>query len=113
MGARWLVELEALDRAARLLTWHEAIRWGATNPEEWINRMLEPLAILERARIEKVQGRYRHAAGHYAEFLERFDRPVSALTGLRTEADAARRASLQRTVDDTVRMTDPETARIE
>src|SRR5215207_7007923 len=75
MGARWLVELEALDRAARLLTWHEAIRWGATNPEEWINRMLEPLAMLERARIEGAQGRTRHAAGHYAEFLERLDRP--------------------------------------
>ena len=89
VGARWLVELEALDRAARLLTWHEAIRWGATNPEEWINRMLEPLAILERARIEQAQGRSRHAAGHYAEFLERFDRPVSALTPLRTEAAAA------------------------
>jgi hypothetical protein len=89
MGARWLVELEALDRAARLLTWHEAIRWGATNPEERINRMLEPLAMLERARIEGAQGRSRHAAGHYAEFLERFDRPVSALTALRAEADAA------------------------
>jgi hypothetical protein len=89
MGARWLVELEALDRAARLLTWHEAVRWGATNPEERINRMLEPLAMLERARIEGAQGRTRHAAGHYAEFLERFDRPVSALTALRAEADAA------------------------
>jgi hypothetical protein len=89
MGARWLVELEALDRAAQLLTWHEAIRWGATNPEERINRMLEPLAILERARIEGAQGRLRHAAGHYAEFLERFDRPVSALSALRTEATAA------------------------
>jgi Protein kinase domain len=89
MGARWLVELEALDRAARLLTWHEAIRWGTTNPEERINRMLEPLAMLERARIERAQGRLRHAAGHYAEFLERFDRPVSPLAALRTEADAA------------------------
>ena len=89
IGSRWLVELEALDRAARLLTWHEAIRWGATNPEERINRMLEPLAMLERARIEGAQGRLRHAAGHYAEFLERFDRPVSALAALRTEATAA------------------------
>jgi hypothetical protein len=89
MGARWLVELDALDRAARLLTWHEAVRWGATNPEERINRMLEPLAMLERARIERAQGRLRHATGHYAEFLERFDRPVSVLAPLRAEADAA------------------------
>ncbi len=89
MGARWLVELEALDQAARLLTWHEAVRWGATNPEERINRTLEPLALLERGRIEAAQGRSRHAAGYYAQFLERFDRPVPALTVLRAEADAA------------------------
>jgi hypothetical protein len=66
------------ERARRLLTWHQAVRWGRTNPEEWINRMLGPLALLERAEIADLQDRPADARALYAEFLARYDRPDAA-----------------------------------
>lgn len=87
-GARFLLRAGERDRASRLLAWHQAIRWGATNPEEWVNRTLEPLALLERGRIEEARGRPQRAAAHHRAFLERFDRPVPALRPLRREAEA-------------------------
>lgn len=88
LGARFLLRAGERDRASRLLSWHEAIRWGATNPEEWVNRTLEPLALLERGRIEEARGLPQRAAAHYRAFLERLDRPVPALRPLRREAEA-------------------------
>ncbi|HEX6104268.1 MAG TPA: hypothetical protein VFZ26_01710, partial [Gemmatimonadales bacterium] len=85
---RFLLATGARDRPARLLTWHEAVRWGATNREEWVNRTLEPLARLERARIDEDAGLAGRAADHYAAFLERFDLPSPALEPLRREAAA-------------------------
>lgn len=90
-AGRALAEAGELERARRLLTWHAAIRWGRTNPEEWANRTLEPLALLERAHIAERQGRREDARRMYAEFLGRFDRPdetgealvVRARAGLR------------------------------
>ena len=98
LGARFLVQAGERDRAARLLTWHEAIRWDDTNPEEWVNRTLEPLARLERGRIAEARGLDVAAAEHYTAFLQRFDQPVNALVPLRQEAEAGlartRQASL-------------------
>ncbi|HEX6106616.1 MAG TPA: serine/threonine-protein kinase [Gemmatimonadales bacterium] len=88
LGARFLLATGAHDRPARLLTWHEAVRWGATNREEWVNRTLEPLARLERARIDEDAGLAARAADHYAAVLERFDLPSPALEPLRREAAA-------------------------
>lgn len=75
-AARWLLESGDTSRAERLLSWHEAI--GPIDPAELINRTVEPIALLERARIEEARGRDSLARAHYAAFLERYDHPPPA-----------------------------------
>lgn len=72
-AARWLLGSGDTVRAERLLSWHEAI--GPIDPAELINRTVEPLALLERARIEEATGRDSLARVHYTAFLERYDHP--------------------------------------
>lgn len=86
-AAGWLLATgERRDslEAARLLTWHEAIQRSGPAGLGAANRIVEPLALLERARIEEAwsrdpgagAARWREAArAHYRGFLERYDRP--------------------------------------
>ena len=91
-AGRQLLRDGQAERARRLLGWHQAVRWGRTNPEEWANRTLEPLALLERAEIAAGQGRPAEARSLYAEFLSRYDRPEVAGVPLVERARAGLRA---------------------
>jgi tRNA A-37 threonylcarbamoyl transferase component Bud32/tetratricopeptide (TPR) repeat protein/TolB-like protein len=82
-AARWLRAEGELDRAARLLVWHEA---GPLWPE------IEPAAgpaYLERARIEDERGNISLALEYYDQFLKRYDDPVPPLRPLVEEAREA------------------------
>ncbi|HSJ30534.1 MAG TPA: hypothetical protein VK933_03810, partial [Longimicrobiales bacterium] len=90
-GARWLIESGDTVQALRLLTWHEAIVagdrvYGRINNA---NRVVEPLALQQRARLEEALGRESVAREHYRAFLERYDRAPSAHQGLVADARAA------------------------
>lgn len=76
-AARWLEEAGDTLQALRLLPWHEAAMSGDpiyARPNV-ANRIVEPLALYRRARLENGVGRRTEALGHYRRFIERYDRP--------------------------------------
>ena len=88
IASRWLLAAGDTTRAARLLTWHEAI--GNDGPHAaHANALLAPFAYLARARILEAQGQRAAAHAHYARFLSNYDAPVQAHRLLVDEASAA------------------------
>lgn len=73
-AARWVLEAGDTLQASRLLTWHEAIFGGHARAA---NKVVEPVALYERAKLAEARGRLREAREHYRGFLERYDRPPS------------------------------------
>ncbi len=95
-ASRWLLTAGDTARATRLLAWHEALLWGGFDRVEAVSRAVEPLALLERARIEEAQGLVEQARKHYAGFLERYDAPAPAHGALVEQAlQALRRLSAE------------------
>lgn len=88
-AAEWLQNAGDTSQAARLLTWHEAVLWSDFYRSAMVNKTVEPLVLLQRARIDDALGRTDRAIGHYLEFLDRYDRPVAAHRGLVEEARRA------------------------
>jgi hypothetical protein len=85
-AARWMLDAGDTLQALRLLRWHEAIvRSDASAP----SRLVEPLALFERARLEESLGRFEAAGEHYGAFLERYDLPPAVHRRLVAEAGAA------------------------
>ena len=88
-ASQWLSAAGEATRAARLLTWHEAIGNPGSHSSH-ANALLAPLAYLARARILEAQGQRDAARAHYARFLSNYDAPTVA----RQVAEA--RAALER-----------------
>lgn len=88
-AGRWLLGAGDTLRAMRLLVWHEAI--GPIDQEEQMNRVVEPLALLEQARIAESRGERVAASSYYAAFLERYDMPAPPQTALVEDALRAHR----------------------
>ena len=87
-ASRWLSAAGDDAKAARLLTWHEAI--GDRGPHSvHANALLAPFAYLARARIMEAQGRRDAARGYYTRFLDNYDAPMQAHQRLVDEARAA------------------------
>jgi hypothetical protein len=86
-AVRWLLETGDTLQATRLLSWHEAILPGTAFRVEAANRIVEPLALYQRAAVEEAMGQLQEAQDHYREFLRRYDRPPSPH---RTRVDQAR-----------------------
>jgi serine/threonine protein kinase/TolB-like protein len=92
-ASQWLSTAGETAKAARLLTWHEAIgNPGAQSVHA--NALLAPLAYLARARILEAQGQRDAARAHYARFLSNYDAPAPAPAVARQVAEA--RAALER-----------------
>jgi tetratricopeptide (TPR) repeat protein len=85
-AARWLAAEGDLDRAVRLLLWHQAdipsFQYAFGVP------ILNGVTYLEAARIEAAQGDVAQARKYYEEFLLRYDRPVARVRHLVEEARA-------------------------
>ena len=87
-ASQWLAAGGDAAKAARLLTWHEAIgNPGAHSLHA--NALLAPFAYLARARISDAQGQSATARAYYERFLSNYDAPVQAHRGLVEEARAA------------------------
>jgi len=94
-AGQWLSAAGETAKAARLLTWHEAIgNPGAHSTHA--NALLAPLAYLARARILEAQGHRDAARDHYGRFLSNYDAPAPTSAVARQVAEA--RAALQRMV---------------
>jgi serine/threonine protein kinase/tetratricopeptide (TPR) repeat protein len=93
-ASQWLSAGGEATRAARLLTWHEAIGNPGSHSSH-ANALLAPLAYLARARILEAQGQWAAAREHYARFLSNYDAPAPAPTVARQVAEA--RLALERT----------------
>jgi hypothetical protein len=87
-ASQWLSAAGEGTRAARLLTWHEAIGNPGSHSSH-ANALLASFAYLARARIMEAQGQRDAARAHYARFLSNYDAPVQAHRGLVEEAQAA------------------------
>jgi serine/threonine protein kinase len=83
-AARWLAASGDAEQALRLLRWADAAFF--VHPSTIYSLMLAPLAELERGRIEDRLGHADLAAGHFREFLRRYDRPVPRHAALVNEA---------------------------
>jgi hypothetical protein len=77
-ASRWLLAVGDTMAAARLLTWYEATIPGDAYRADLPNRVAEPFALLERARIEVAQGRGDAAAFHYRLLAAVYDLPSSS-----------------------------------
>ena len=87
-AGRWLRERGDAARAARLLTWHEAVIVPQRETRH-ANVMVQALAYLELARALAALGRDDLARDYYQRFLWRYDAPPAAHRHL---VDEARRA---------------------
>ena len=87
-AGRWLRERGDAARAARLLTWHEAVIVPQRETRH-ANVMVQGLAYLELARATEALGRNDLAREYYQRFLWRYDAPSAAHRHL---VDEARRA---------------------
>jgi TolB-like protein len=85
-ASRWLGAEGDTAEAARLLTWHEAMRLPRSGE---VGAMFSALAYLEAGRLEHGRGHLDLARYHYAQFLRRYDQPVPAHRQLVEEAKAA------------------------
>lgn len=92
-AARWVLAGGDTLQAMRLLTWHEAVISGDPIHVRLnaANRVVEPLALLERARLAAALGRLPEAREHYRAFLERYDLPRGYHEAWLGEARAALR----------------------
>jgi TolB-like protein len=88
-AADWLLEIGDTAQAARLLTWHEAVLWSDFYRSEMVNRVVEPLALLQRARIDEAFGLAERARELYTGFLDRYDHAPAAHRALVEEARRA------------------------
>jgi TolB-like protein len=89
LAARWHLEGGDAPAALALLTWYEAVLpdgglWMVVRA----NRVLEPLAHVERARAESLLGRPERARWHYARALEHLDAPDARLRDVADEVRA-------------------------
>jgi serine/threonine-protein kinase len=84
-AGRWLRERGDAARAARLLTWHEAIIVPQRETRH-ANVMVQGLAYLELARATEAMGRADLAREYYQRFLWRYDAPSAAHRHLVIEA---------------------------
>jgi hypothetical protein len=93
LAARWLLEAGDTAEAFRLLPWHEAILADGSRStgRAAANRVVEPLALFERARIEEAWGWRERAVDHYRELLERYDRPPARHAPMVEESRSALR----------------------
>jgi hypothetical protein len=87
IAATWLQALGEDAEAARLLTWHEAIR-GQPLAQAW-NLSVGTLSLLDRAEIAEAMGELDRARSFYTRFLARHDLPVAALEPRVARAEAA------------------------
>jgi hypothetical protein len=88
-AASWLLESGDTVQAARLLTWHEAVLWSDFYRSAMVNGVVEPLAKLQRARIEEAMGLSVRARASYHGFLDRYDMPPPEHGSLIEEAERA------------------------
>lgn len=88
-AARGLLAAGDTAEATRLLNWHETQFWIARVHAELANRIAEPLALLERARIAEARGLDQRAGALYRGFLERYDQPAPSQARQVEEASAA------------------------
>lgn len=90
LAAGWLRAGGRTTAASRLLTWYEAV---LPDGAEWMvpraNRILEPLAHLERARVETELDRPASALWHYARVWESLEEAEPPLRSLAEEAHQA------------------------
>jgi DNA-binding SARP family transcriptional activator len=87
IAATWLQALGEDAEAARLLTWHEAIR-GQPLVQAW-NLSVGTLSLLDRAELAEAMGELDRARSFYTRFLARYDLPVVALEPRVARAEAA------------------------
>ena len=87
-ASRWLAAAGDTDKAARLLTWYEAIS-DPVPQSLHANALLAPFASLARARILEARGQRDAARVLYARFLDNYDAPVQAHRWLVDEARGA------------------------
>jgi DNA-binding SARP family transcriptional activator len=87
IAATWLQALGEDAEAARLLTWHEAIR-GQPLAQAW-NLSVGTLSLLDRAELAEAMGELDRARNFYTRFLARYDVPVAALEPRVARAEAA------------------------
>ena len=79
-AGRWLRERGDAARAARLLTWHEAVLFPQRETRH-ANVMVQGLAYLELARATAALGHDDLARDYYQRFLWRYDAPPARRTG--------------------------------
>ncbi len=87
-AGRWLAASGDTARAARLLTWHEAVQFPS-HLSAHADATLGALIYAERARLAGSLGQTERARQFYQQFLRRYDLPVAAQMHLVVEARAA------------------------